>query len=248
MKIATWNLFDKNQKQIETIGFLFKEKVDIACLQEVSLKTLEYLKTLELCISSCKAYNHSGTDVFSVMLSKVQPSGKKIIEFGVIKATFLDRISGLNQSGSSYQFNDYAIGKKTLRVFNIHMPFGSSASKHLVLLKNLLKMLHNDANIICGDFNSFGHFPWKIILGPINASIWQDYTTNELNELKKLFEEVNLKLSLENVVTYPLCQTHIDHIVIPKVWNNYTCTYYKARHGSDHRPVILQIADADVSL
>jgi len=244
MKFATWNLFAKNDQQTSAISFLIKEKVDFACLQELRSETIKYLENSDLYhLNYCTSHCQSGRDISLAIVSKLKPINTKKITINNGPNTILSRICGLDYRKISFLCNDYQINGWNLRLFNVHLPFGSAPSQHLFLLEKILDELNNDINIICGDFNSFGHFPWKFLLGLINGSRWTDYRKNEIQSIKKLLGRFNLKLSSENSITYPLCRTHIDHIIIPDNWRSYQYKAYKKSYGSDHKLIILDIPD-----
>lgn len=241
MKFATWNLFIRNNQQTDAIKFLLSKGVVIACLQELRSETITYLKNSNLLhLSYCISHRQNDRNVFLAIVSKLKPIREEIVITSNGRNTILSRISGLDYRKIAFLYNDYLINGRNLRLFSVHLPFGSAPSRHLSLLKEVFSKLNTDINVICGDFNSFGHFPWNLLLGLINDSRWIDYQKNEIESIKELSRRFNLKLSSGKSITYPLCRTHIDHILIPNNWSSYLYKTYEKCCGSDHKLVVLE--------
>ena len=151
------------------------------------------------------------------------------------------RFKGVDQDRNFFQFIDCVIKGKTIRIFNLHLPLGVSPSKRISLLKEVLKNQHPGINLVCGDFNSFGHFPWSWLLGIVNGSGWKDYISNELKVLETVMTEHNLRLSLRKTITYPNYRTQLDHIMIPRHWSHASrAVVIEEQYGSDHRLVLVE--------
>ena len=245
MKFATWNLLSRSKTQVEAVNFLLhEEKVDVVCLQEVRGETIEYLKNSQqsdLYVECSHSYYDRRDQVYSAIISRMKPVVVVSAKFNyILPLSVLSRLSDLDYRDSGYQYNEYSVGEKTVRIFNIHLPFGASPMIRLKILGEVLENLYVENNVICGDFNSFGHFPWNILVNPLNGARWDEYKLHELEELKKLVAKFNLKLSVVRVVTYPSCRTHLDHIVVPESWSAYTCNVLSKRYGSDHNIVVLE--------
>jgi len=241
MKFATWNLFIGNDQQTSAIDFLLNEDIDVACFQELRFETTKYLNDSNLRhLNYCVSHHQNGRGVFLAIASNLKPIHSETVIINNVHNTVLSRICGLNYQKIAFLYNDYLVNGRNLRVFGVHLPFGSSPSRHLSLLEEIFRKLNNDINVICGDFNSFGHFPWNLLLGPINGSRWTDCWKNEIESIKELLKRFNLKLDSDKSTTYPLCGTSIDHIIIPDSWSSYQYKTYKKCCGSDHKLVVLE--------
>lgn len=246
MKIATWNLDTSNQGQSNAIDFLLEQRVDIACLQELRWDTIKYLETLkQFQLHYCVSYRKNKKKVFSAILSRAPIKNPKIYRFYSSRHTLLSWATGRDLHESFFHFFDYTIGRQTLRVFNIHLPSVVSPSYRHILLRQIFKRLHSDSNVVCGDFNSFGHFPWNFLMGPLNGSNWKDYIRNELQVLQRIIKEYNLKLSASSIITHPRFRTHIDHIMVPDGWLKFFPHTFEDRFGSDHKLFIIEETETE---
>ncbi len=217
--------------------------IDILCLQEVRSDTLQYLQQ-NFYASTAIPRHYYGREVYSVIAAGIKSRANVAKNFNrPIRNTLLSQFSGWRDADSQFQYSDYLFEKNRLRVFNVHLPYQLAPSLRMLLLDEVMQNLCVDANIVCGDFNSFAHWPYNPFLGILNRSSWNDFFSNEMKMLKNHCQVRGLKLSMEQVVTCPFWGTQIDHILIPNSWTKFFSRTYGQRFGSDHKPVVLETTE-----
>jgi endonuclease/exonuclease/phosphatase family metal-dependent hydrolase len=242
MKFSTWNLWTLNNHQIKSIDFLLGQNIDIMCVQEMSEKTVDYLKSKKE-YSFQYAIDHyvARKPLFNGIISKIKPVNSFTRLFKTKTAQpLLPRVFRWKVGG--FLYNDYIINNRSIRVFTTHFTFATTPYQRLMQLQELLYHLGKKDevnNVICGDLNSFGKKSLNLLLGPLFKFTRKDYTTNELASVAKQIKKYNLKFGIENATTYPLLRSQLDHILIPQQWSGYRARVYRKKQGSDHRLVIL---------
>lgn len=241
LSISTWNLLSTNRSQYKALQFLLKQNIDIACLQELTPASVQYLKTLS-------GYHFDyGIDhyakahpFFGGILSRFPATESKKIAFTTKTSTtsLICRFFDWDE-GKYFLYNDFVIGGKKLRVFNLHLTFGAGPAYRSKQLTEVCQYLLKDGeNVLTGDFNSFIQFPYSYLIGPLFALSPGDYRASELRDLMEFIKKQGLRPCMEGVVTQPFFRVHIDHIFLPEHWSEVRCHLERQRHGSDHRMVI----------
>lgn len=246
MKISTWNLWASNNHQKKSIDFLLSHHIDIMCVQELNTESLNYLQSkTEYHVQHAVDYYCKNNVYYNAVISKKLPLRSSAIRFKTILKPSLLSYMFHRQRGVAFLYNNYAISDtKTLRVFNAHLNVDASPHQRFAQLEEIythFSFNEQTYNVICGDLNSYARIPLNFIIGPIFRFAMRDYKTSELKALANLIDTYNLKFGLKKTTTFPLLHMHLDHILIPKLWNNYSTKVYRKRKGSDHRLVVLDV-------
>lgn len=270
MNIISWNLWCKNIDQIKSIEIILKRQPNIVCLQEVSLETVDYLKSLkEYNLILAKDFNSFKKDVkkeyFLVILSKYKientdrenenssntltdnsSSSANVNKFSISHLavpSIWDKINKWQES-LEFQYADLEIDGVQLRVFNVHLEVAAGPKLRLRQFEYISSMFDsNKVNIICGDLNIYAIWWRNLLIGWVMGFTWGEYFLDERSEFEKKFKDIDLVNIFKDKATYPKYGLQLDHILIPKDIKVMNIEVMQSLNGSDHR-----IISADLDL
>ena len=82
MKIATWNLWAKNNRQREAIDFIIGLGVDFMCFQELKEETVEYIKNRkDVFFTRGIDFYYDKTPYFIGIVSREEPPDSCVVEY-----------------------------------------------------------------------------------------------------------------------------------------------------------------------
>lgn len=246
MKIATWNLWPRNQRQKEGVDFLLSLDADIMCLQELREETVRYLETLQTYFCTPSVDLLIGKDVFwKAIVSKQRPSAVRTVSFTIktkpcLALTQLPKIR-VCREGRNFQYADFEIGGEKMRVFNLHLASTTGPFHRFKQLNEVAQYFIQNSTILCGDFNTFGTPFLNAFVGLVYGYSLREYLIEEYDLLTNFAKKYRLQFSCGRQITHPLSRTHLDHILVPEHWRIKSSALYKNRYGSDHRLMAVEV-------
>ena len=251
MKILSWNICSGNKNQYEKLGQLLKKyDPDIVCLQEVNLDCSSNI------LEFSKYYSIQAIDYYSlkkkekaehrlVLLSKLpilnKNSENKFSISDLTKISLWEKINKWQES-FEFQYAQVLYKGKNIKIFNVHFEVGAGPYIRIKqFLKTTEKFNNSGDNFICGDFNIYGKWYKNILIGWAMGFSFKEMFIDERRRFQKLFKVHNLKNPFYRKITYPLFALQLDHILVPQSWEVKKIELIKNRHGSDHRPIMLEV-------
>ncbi|MBT3464780.1 hypothetical protein HOD20_01435 [archaeon] len=252
MKVISWNVSIDNKKQIKTIKKALDTDADIICLNEISKKNVEFLKTID-------KYNfHYGIsfrgknehkNIYMGILSKYPFLNSKFFSFETEFGTtmwnlFVNKHLGAHKVQEG-QYVDIVINSKEIRIFNFHLPITCGPKKRIEQFKKIVNNINeNMSNIFCGDFNNYGKWYLNIFTHPLFSQKINEVFTNEKKTFEKLFKQHELNNIFNGISTWPklgFINIQIDHILTPHWVNVISKEVLKKTYGSDHRMLMTEL-------
>lgn len=242
MQIVTWNIYKDNKKLHKVVEGINTFGADVICLQEVPDEFAQRLKDLE-------GYNVFITDEFHskmVILSRLEVVGMGDVSHEETFTTFEKvhkRYEKKYTQRLKSHFVDVIKEEVRYRVFNTHLPLRVPPKVRMHYLDTILGNFHEEAeNILCGDFNPVGKFPFNMLWGWAHSYNLVDYLHHEPMMLRKKFKQLGMKNVFRFRCTHPVTRQQLDYILTPKTLKVKKKKVYSKRFASDHRPLMVEVA------
>lgn len=245
LKVFSWNMYCNNKHFDDALDFLYEHDADVLCLQEVPVEIVKTMKKKsDLHIAEAKAHNRGRDHIKTrnVILSKhpMTERAESCLQEDE-KPSIKSRISGLC-GPLEFQYVDIKPDDKKIRIFNSHLECNTSPRIRIEQFKQVLRLSRkNSVNIYCGDLNTYGEWYLNLFVGYISNYTLKDITRSEKKLFENLFREHKLNNVFHGEVTYPLFLLQLDHILVPNNIPVISKTVHKKRHGSDHRPIVVEL-------
>ncbi|MGJ3242725.1 MAG: endonuclease/exonuclease/phosphatase family protein [Opitutales bacterium] len=251
MRIVSWNIYRHNPQLSRQLTWIREHAVDVVCLQEFPEAHLGLLDTLEE-----YPYRHSAREFFlkkgdraDIRLYTVTLARRELLGAGSIGHHPFPRMPlryrlAYTDLDIQFQYVDL-IGPygRRFRIFNCHFECVTSPEIRLKRFQQVLDTFHPEAiNIICGDFNNFGH-PWvNLPMSWLSShyslkDLWQD----EKIAFEKAFTEAGLVNVFRGQRTFRKFPFQLDYVLVPQHLSIRRHAVLKPPRGSDHFPVLLEL-------
>ncbi|MBA3789460.1 endonuclease/exonuclease/phosphatase family protein [Patescibacteria group bacterium] len=251
MKVYSWNVKFNNKKIAQAFEFIEKLDFDVIGLQEVPSALLTKLKTLEIgVVYTADTQDESGTAYQNVILSRLPivqsqdfaipiPSAPLRTRLFVRSMYFYGWLPLIEKRGI---YVDVMTTAGVVRVFSLHLTLLGPMNRLQEFDAAFKKIDENIPTIIVGDFNIIERPVLKIgnwLLGsPFSQGLpWY----SERTAAEKLFAEKGLLNPLRGQITHPFSNSQLDHILVSKNLAVQKAWVEILRHGSDHRPVGIEL-------
>ncbi|MAF89054.1 MAG: hypothetical protein CL963_00885 [Euryarchaeota archaeon] len=260
LKILSWNVWVGNRKAQEVVDFIFSQKADIICLQEVPSDIFELLQTSSLqenyyfyqAVDHLEVKKHGTASHLVTMFKKDFRRGRsntfELGEGGIRR--IYQRIMKWHESVEG-SFVDIERRRRKYRIFNVHLEAVAPPRNREKQFKKMLKQREPiGVNIVCGDFNIIGGGKIKnFFLAPLFTVIYgfrgRDLVKNEKKEFKEVCRKYGLKDPFLGKKTYAALghTKSLDKILIPDSFEVLEKEVIKKLYGSDHYPIILEVKE-----
>ncbi len=255
MKIYSWNVLCFNKKLPEVCDFIKTLDFDVLCLQEVTDDLLKELQKMPFHL----VYHVDVIRLFSkkrqeknyvVILSRHEFQSHGTMQFAELPFPAHTRLfiafmglfewSWVTERGAIYA--DVKIEHKKIRIFSIHLTLwgpGNRAKEFGLLTEYLPK---GDSSVVCGDFNVIEYGPMKILNFLLGGSLKEGtpwYPERELFEDR--FKKQGLHNPLLGKITHKFSRSQLDHVLVSDNLRVLNAWVVPDSHGSDHRPVGVEI-------
>jgi endonuclease/exonuclease/phosphatase family metal-dependent hydrolase len=263
MKIYSWNMLFRNERQDEAFAFIAETQWDIFCLQEVPEEFLFKLRELPCELASAvetgRIYKGSEAKHYVVILSrfsiehsesvlmKVPPnniSKQKNIHTRVFrKIMFSTGLWAKGVGDRCFLITHLSTPAGTLRVINLHLPLTTPAHRSSDFQN---AMMHENATfptLVCGDFNIVEK-PHITVLNWLLGGTVADWIqfTRERACIEEQFSNYRLVNPLRGISTHPLSRSQLDHILVSAHFQVANAGVIRRRYGSDHHPIYATVA------
>ncbi len=256
MKVVSWNTLFVNQKLERAFEFIRESDADLICLQEVSTKLLERLKTLPYALEyrsdMTKHFRKGPVHTYNVILSRYEVVNRGEVPFPdywpllPLRARFLFtllrplKFTKIRDRGGL--FVDVREGGRTLRLFNLHLILAHPAWRASEFEAAMLERDPSLPTVICGDFNILESprvtlFNWFFGGKLSDAFFWK----RERSRMERRFVEHELLNAFAGYKTHPISKSQLDHILVSRGLSVEDASVVRDRHGSDHHPIIATI-------
>jgi len=249
MQLLTWNINRYNKRINEIPSAIQSFDADVVCLQEVPQSLIPELEKLtDYALFICDEYARPNRDTFSKMaiLSRLPVVQNGIVDHREESNSFISlhhKFQGGAQQALESQYIDIELSGKVHRIFNTHLPLSVPPRIRMQYLDNVLTTFDNDCeNLICGDFNPVGKFPFHFFWGWAHSYRLRDYLSYEPLMLRKRMKENDLKNLFRFKCTHPITRQQLDYILAPKHVEIKQKKVIKKRFKSDHRALMVELA------
>ena len=142
---------------------------------------------------------------------------------------------------SDSAYIDISVGQKKVRIFNAHLKCVAGPYHRLSQFRELLENLSSDReNIICGDFNTFGHPLLSIFVWKYFGYRLREVMLHERSIMQALIDLYQFKNPFKGMVTFTKIPMQFDYILVPATMS--ICDKKRLRrNGSDHFPLLLEV-------
>lgn len=245
LKIFSWNVYCHNRHFDKALRFIKTQKADVFCLQEVPDEIVHILKKeSSFFISEATSHEHGKKHLKTrnLIVSRYPIRETKAFLFkDEKKRSIKSRISRLT-GPIEFHYVDILVEDTTVRIFNSHLECNTSPRVRSEQFKQILRESKKDTlNIYCGDLNTYGRWYINLFVGYFSNYTLKDIAQSEKKLFNKLFEEYNLSDVFSGQITYPFLRLQLDHILVPKNVKVISKKVHTHRHGSDHRPVFVEV-------
>ena len=260
MRILSWNILFSSRNLDEAYAFIERTNADIVCLQEVPASFLERLRKLPYYAVAApetdRWFRRVKSTEYVVILTRYQifaegsfpiPSSEPHEPLRTRLVSKLMNLFNMWARGCGNRhgvFADMEISYGVvIRVINVHLSltYPSRRASEFALVS---RSLHETRpNIICGDFNVIESGKMSILNWLLGGLI-SDVTNAKRERLamEAAFRNNGLINPLKGLVTHPLSASQLDHILVPENAKVKEARVVKERYGSDHNPVIVELA------
>jgi len=146
------------------------------------------------------------------------------------------------QESFEFQYAKIKYQNKIIKIFNVHLEVGAGPYIRFKQFFKTTEYFSSDMeDVVCGDFNIYGKWYKNFLIGWAMGFSFKEMFIDERRRFQKLFKSAGLKNPFYKKITYPTFALQLDHILIPESWEVKNVTLIKNRHGSDHRPIMLEV-------
>lgn len=252
MKVLTWNIYSSNPHLQKVVDFLRHERPDVACLQEVSRELLAELRKLDgykvvasrdFIWARKNGRRQWSTHLVTLCRKPVLAEGRLRLKRQRSRSTTFQRWLGWLECLQPH-YVDVVHKTRTFRIFNVHLtnggPFRTRLREAAFVLRHLCPQ---KPNLVCGDFNTYGRWYMNLLFGWLFGLSAAEMTVDEPSRFTSLLDTHGLKNTFENTSTHTTLGFTLDGILVPHHLDVANALVVPNTHGSDHYPLIIELAD-----
>ena len=248
MRVLTWNVYKDNRRLHKVFNFLKNGKFDVLCLQELPLhatKELESLGAYRVLEDASVIYKDAWKEPERMCSAII--SSFPIHNYGVVRHKgFYEEKTPRDIRYADFKADSLYVDIETegrkLRIFNVHFKCVAGPHHRLSQLRDVLERFHPEReNIVCGDFNAFGHPMVNPFVAGYFGYRMREWLVNEKKLLAKAFEHHGLQNPFRNSVTFLKFPMQLDYILVPEKTRVRAQKRFLSSHGSDHLPLSVDI-------
>ena len=245
MKVVSWNVFNLNHDSEAFASFIKNERADVYALQELTDAHIAFFRTLEgYQLFSAEDFVEGDQVTYLGILTRLPSRDHEVIAHNphrAISDSFQGRRMKWRECLDSHAVTVTAEGHE-VRIANLHLSCGvPPRTRRRQLNEASRHWLEFPRAVVCGDFNSFGRPFLNLAIGWLYGFGLSDIPVNEDRELTRFAEDHGFKRAFQRAVTFPRFRLHLDHLLARGVSID-TARVDPDTHGSDHRPLIVELA------
>ena len=241
MRIASWNVLNRNRRLDLIEAFIREADADVIALQELSedhVTALREIDGYELHLAEDfiekGELSYLGLMVRAEILAVNTITHNRTREFSPLVLGRLMRWQECLQSQSIHARFD----NKNVRIVNVHLSCAVPPGRRMQELTQVAGHFASDeAVILCGDFNAFARPLLNFLVGWAFGSSPRDIAIDERRLIDGFAREHEMTGVFDSVVTLPRFRLHLDHMLV-RGMRPRGHTVERHTHGSDHRPLV----------
>ena len=245
MKVVSWNVFNLNHDSEAFASFIKCEQADVYALQELTDEHIAFVRTLEgYQLFSAEDFIEGGQVTYLGILTRLPSRDHEVIAHNpdrTVSDSFQGRRMKWRECLDSHAVTVTADGHD-VRIVNLHLSCGvpprirreqlNDASRH---------WLDFPRAVASGDIHSFGRPLLNLAIGWFYGFGLSDALVNEDRELTRFAQDHGFKRAFQHAITFPRFRLHLDHLLVRGMSIN-GARVERDTHGSDHRPLIVELA------
>lgn len=245
MKVVSWNVFNLNDDFAAFASFIRNERADVYALQELTEEHLAFFRTLEgYQLFSAEDFVEGDQVTYLGILTRLPARDHEVIVHNPDRAVS-DSLQGRRMKWreclDSHAATVTADGHD-VRIANLHLSCGVPPRTRREQLNEASKhWLDFPRAVVCGDFNSFGRPLLNLAIGWLYGLGLSDVLVNEDRELTRFAQDHGFKRAFQRAITLPRYRLHLDHVLARGMSIN-SARVEQDVHGSDHRPLVVELA------
>lgn len=245
LKVLCWNVLLGNEDVAGIAAVIEAEAPDICLFQELSERHLDMLRRIPDChVSFAQDFLERGEASCLGIVSRQPFSDERIVDHNAgreVSESIAGRHFGWVENLQS-QSVEIVFGDASIRVVNAHLPAAVGPSVRARALNDLRSHFDGDAHVILGgDMNSWSAPLLNLTIGWLLGCGPRDLFRRDREILQSFAAENGLDTVFGDVVTFPRFGLHLDHVFVRGL-NAVSARVETGRTGSDHRPLVVEIA------
>ena len=243
-RIASWNVLYGNASSDRIVDFLEVVDADVVALQELSQSHLAHLDaTGRWHVVRSRDQSGARTSSFLGVVSKVPPRNWRVVDLPAAdrpKSSLFARLTATTGTQTGL-LAEWEVSGKTLEVLNLHLTCATSPEgRRRERAAGLAAMSADVPGVVLGDLNAMAR-RW---ISPAFAIPFgyrpRDLLLNELSEIAAWAAGHGFATGIDGV-TFPWLGLQLDQIFVRGA-TIVSGRILKSRFGSDHRPVVADLA------
>ena len=243
-RIASWNVLYSNASNHRVVDFLETMDADVVALQELSQSHLAHLDaTGRWHVVRSPDQSGAQTSSFLGLVSKTVPQRWRVVDMPVAdrsKRSLFARLTATSGTQTAL-LAEWEVGGRTLQVLNLHLTCATSPEgRRRERAAGLAAMSADVPGVVLGDLNAMAR-RW---ISPAFAIPFgyrpRDLLVNELSEVAGWAAGHGFAGGIDGV-TFPWLGLQLDQIFVRGA-TIVSGRILKHRFGSDHRPVVVDLA------
>ena len=245
MKVVSWNVFNLNHDFEVFASFIKNERADVYALQELTDEHIAFFRTLDgYQLFSAEDFVEGDQVTYLGILTRLPARHHEVIAHNPERAvsdSILGRRMKWRECLDSHAVTVTAEGHD-IRIANLHLSCGVPPKIRSHQLNEASKHWSDFPHaVVCGDFNSFGRPLLNLAIGWLYGFGLSDVLVNEDRELTRFAQDHGFERAFQGAITFPRYRLHLDH-VLARGMSISGAHVELDTHGSDHRPLIVELA------
>jgi endonuclease/exonuclease/phosphatase family metal-dependent hydrolase len=246
MRLLCWNILRRNRRLDAVADLIRAQNADMVCLQEVPTHALSGLKALYPHAADCNELpaTRKGGPSHLLTLSRFPIEGHTRVAHPVGRARSLREKMELSFPPRESLVTDLTTPSgHALRVINVHLSLFVPPRLRLAELAQALEHVSpHRATLVCGDFNTFANLPMNLLVAPFFGYGLRDLLSHERTALNRLLAPHGFDNVFSRTRTHSPLPFQLDHVLVPPGWQATRAEVVRRRAGSDHHPLLAELA------
>lgn len=245
MRVASWNVLNTNNDTARLRRFVETVDADVIALQELTPAHIAALRNLRVGhLYLAEDFAERGETSFLGILSRTPALHIRALDHNPGRNTSDSLLGNRMQWIECLQSQSVVVatGLGPVCVVNLHLSCAVSPQQRKTELQATAPHFSGvEKVVVCGDFNSFAR-PWlNPLIGWALGFRPRDRGCDERAEIRNFAAQHGLRQAFPSAITFPRFGLHLDHVLV-RGMNIPSGRVYESTFGSDHRPVVAELA------